>query len=523
MDFAKVDARQDTIIHFGNKDALAQMISFTDYREIDVMKGGGYIGAGGYLAKDYVPIKKWLQFNENGEVTHIAKNDEDWVPIVGDYKGKGVLGDIYRNSGKTVQEMIERANNGEGASYGEFRKKFYSDDSLKSNAGDIKIESYQKNFVNFNANNVDVGGTGKIEILRDISKLEGINADKFEIKAGDAVIEITGTDVKIPSLSKTGTYPKIDYIAGKVESSGEISVGTRKKIGLDSNGVFTTENSVVRSGDLISGDVGKGITANSYLSFESKDMEDIRSKVESVGASKQRDVMIDSSMQKQFSVNIDLFLPFAGLSAPGVPVGKYYNEVLKKKLTETISQSLTVPEVGELRLNEETKIMVDSIASNVVGKLTSQNLPLGGMYHFELVNNPNGNAQIIASIPSSDGKSMSRTVIEIQDAAQNKLFKDVFEGSLRVPDMDKGDMPGISSTYYQKTRYASQAYYDLWRENIGTSIANPLGINYAVHFAGSEFIRSKIRERTSWEKTVSWWIGLPNKEGMLDKYTSRKK
>ncbi len=435
------------------------------------------------------PIKKWLQFNENGDVTHIAKNDEEWVPIVGDYKGKGDLADIYSRSGKTVQSLIERANNGEGASYSEFRKKFYSDDTLKKNAGDIKIESYQKNFVNFDANNIDVGGTGKIEILRDISKLEGINADKFEIKAGDAVIEITGTDVKVPTLLQSGTYPKIDYIAGKVESGGEIFVGTRKKIGLDSNGVFTTENSVVRSGDLIGGDVGKGITTNSYLSFDRRDMEDVRKKVESVGASKQRDVMIESSMQKQFSVNLDVFLPFEGFSLPGASGKKAYDEILKKELTKLISKSFIVPEVGERRLNEGTKTMIDSIANNVVSKLTSQNLPLGGMYHFELVNNPSGNAQIVASVPTSDGKSMTRTVIEIQDAAQNKLFKDVFEASLRVPDFGKGNMPGMIPT-----RYASQAYYDLWRENIGRNVAKELWVNDLGHFLGQEFFEKQVNE-----------------------------
>jgi len=62
----------------------------------------------------------------------------------------------------------------------------------------------------------------------------------------------------------------------------------------------------------------------------------------------------------------------------------------------------------------------------------------------------------------------------------------------------------------------------LWRENIGRSI-KPLGVNDALYFAGSEFIRGKIRERTYWDGIVGRLGGVHDKEGLLDKYTPKKK
>ncbi len=268
---------------------------------------------------------------------------------------------------------------------------------------------------------------------------------------------------------KSFEIKSIDWV-----SNGKSSEGSRS-ITLNSDGTYSAGSSgLVYGGEIVPGAVGKfGVTSNIYTTFPKEDVDKMKGL--------DREGVIGAAMQSKFKVNADLFVPFAGLSAPGEAVGKAYENKFKNVLEEKLKTTFVLD--AERQASSETQNRIKEIAGTIMEKIKQNNIPLNGMYHIEIENNP---AYIAGSKDSSTfpkinlfipGKTNPVVIGLSADGAQ--FVRDSLEAGIRAPDKSKDEIKdfsayGVSSSIlslFSKERvrsmYVGGSIERLWFQNFG--------------------------------------------------------
>ena len=507
--------KDDFIIHFGtieylgkddegkvikdvaiiNLDGLVKQASFEDMRigTIPEINAGQNFASIGQIH---------FKFNKQGELTYVWKDEfENWIHITQGSPIQGDLKKLYDQSGYTFKKIIDTAAQGESIGYNNIKELFYGDSILKMQAREIKVESYQDNFVSIIGENVFVGGKGDIKILKPLNSLTGVDAKDFKVNVGELPLRFSesgiwkirggheGKTFNIDSITAIKSGELIDTILTTPNNEKKpvpsFTINTNNPPGK----IYSESESFTAGRQVVIGPFGS--TVDIHLDVPMSDMPDIAdNKGDTIEiyeideyfgelTKSNREKFIQELMQSEFEFKIDFYIP-----GKGVKVNKNkFNSILAdfvfpklKDFVITGKKTFPIGGVGEKEFESESFDKIEDMVLRAFENIESDKLS-PGRYIIALKNNPKipmyknrdsndiGSEAIKIDVLIPDG-----TKIPLKTKEEETLFiKDILELTTRAPDTTKGSTPYFfAGVDFRKTNYYPPPHlYYLWKRVLG--------------------------------------------------------
>ncbi|MFA5856532.1 MAG: hypothetical protein WC867_04190 [Candidatus Pacearchaeota archaeon] len=469
------------VVGFGKTDRLAKILSFKD---VD----GNWV---------------FLKLDNQGRVDAISKpgfHEDKWVPISLTLEQDGPLKEIYDDSGDTMRKIMTEAkkyltSETKTIGYDYVTSEFYKDQGLKKYANEVSVEGYPDNFLNLNGLSLDVGGAGRIDVLRDLTGVSAYNTNDYYVKSGDIQLKFDKNGVNYPTKIVTNAFNIEDIsviMDGKILGEPYTLTGKSDGSKMVSKSLYFTAGRETR----ISPD---GITTDVHLDIPTDYLETIRERIESKGWSGYyTDYLSDSLAETPYSVEVDLFIPpqvipdkvpsailkavsfFTSKNADPTKGEVTYGETGIRYLYDNLLEpgldlklrSLNVPFKGEdYQIRESAITDIKSLVNTAL--LNTNEVKMGGQYNTQgfkvgFENNPQGNPYLILRTP---GNEIQR--IELKDIDKGPqtatLARNILASSIRAPVMERGEINSYSySTFGGPNMYWPRDYLRrLWYQNLG--------------------------------------------------------
>ena len=311
------------------------------------------------------------------------------------------------------------------------KKAFYSDDLLKSQARDITIQSYQNDFISIYGQNINVGGKGSVEIQTELDTITGTsyankNEKGFIIKNKDLRMEFkedgfhwkrysTGDEffeVGKVLFEKDGiAYPNQEYTISHENPN-------KDKL-IDKAGTFTAGRKILLG--------PYGTSVDLRLEVSKSDLEDIGEAGSSIYTGS--DEAAKELLRKRFSFNVKIHVPENDVSISGEAGREIIQSALE--LNEEALLDFAFKVEGESRkVSKKTSNMLKDL---LVQSIDKNNKFESGELNMRMINDPRRNPTLEVSIP---GSSKIKPTLNTD---QQQLINDILEGSVRIPNLEKGD------------------------------------------------------------------------------------
>ena len=416
-----------------------------------------------------------LLFNNKGELTHIRKKDDQWAPLTLG-KRDTILGEIYRDSSPFVKNLIDDSGKMK-LSYKDISDRFYDNSILKAGGREIKIDSYQDNFIVMNGDNLGLGGElsrgskQRVKILKDLNSITGFNAHGFvnfgiSKDESESLFLMDGNNLQITRLPLKEVFTVDDIslvVNGKASKfSWHIAQDEKGKFYADKSGILIAGREVFK-GPLgsfvdIHVDLDRSDYENKVRPFVKEESSEI------FGIREPGEALVKSMLDSKFSFNIDIKLPGDNLIKLNTEKGEKLIVDVDKRIDDFIFRGT---------LKESTASTIDDIKNKIFSTIRGFGSIESGNINIAVKNNPGKNP----SIAISDGE-----IAEFQlNKNEASLMKDVLEGVLRFPDINRGKLKEIEDIQTtvpylpnKKTFYWPPGYLkSLWYYNLGkeTSIS----------------------------------------------------
>ncbi|VVB78447.1 Uncharacterised protein [uncultured archaeon] len=424
----KVGSTKTDFIFRPNGDLPASVISFTD--------------------KDGKTV--WGNFDETGRLTSISKegvktgSKDDWVDLK-DNKA-GFLKTIYDSSGDTVKGLIDDSVAGKRVTLSQVKEKFYSDSDLKKEGKDIIVGSTHSDFLVINAKNYDVGGSGTIQPMHDLTSMRAYDTKDFYVRSGDYYFHLENDELKVPGNPDSKPEISIDKI--NLLSDNQVISGQKWKLSADAtDGKFVSASNRVIEG-ITSGVVSEltlpsGVKINKPVSVgvtidinEDDFNKNVKGGVEGVWFSdSQRDAAILGSLKSEMTLRADVIVPLDGVSINGPESADFIDKNVGPAVIRGLFPEEGVPIEGVNRVIMPE--VADALKSALVKSAGSIDYIELNKIAVELQNDPTTNTVSLVFI-SGDKKGTAVPLDQKFGDSTQTLGKDLLEASLRAPDPTKG-------------------------------------------------------------------------------------
>ncbi len=474
--------KDDFIIHFGTIEYLGKDEDGNEIKDFASLNLDGLVKQASFEDSEAAtmgdvinPIKRksitspaskqiHFKFNEQGELTHVSKdniNDGKLIPLTIGLRGESYLKDIYEQSGTTVKEIIDTATQGESIGYNDIKKLFYEDSTLKENARQIKIDSYQDNFVSIMGENVFVGGKGDIEILKPLNSLTGVDAKDFSVNVGELPLRFSESGIWKKRGGHEGETFNINSItaikSGELMDTILTTPNNEKKpvtsFTINTNnpqGKIYTESETLTAGREILAIVN-GITVDVYTKLDKENLPE----VSALSGYSYRNQFIDQLLESDLSVNIDVYVP-KGLTLKGDKVKKILDDIVFPRFFDALAMT-------PLPIEPETKRVIKRETAEKISTISTQSVKdvqafKGGK--FSLSYKKDGTIDI--QFPEQGVKTIT---------GHEELIKDTRQALIRLPRLEERT---VNFDFYYV--FGEQTYlwprdylYPLWKRTIGNT------------------------------------------------------
>ncbi|MBS3079390.1 hypothetical protein J4218_04670 [Candidatus Pacearchaeota archaeon] len=475
-DYVKVGSTTENfIVNFG--ELPTRQISFIDYKEMSVWEGNDFSVHETKKASAVGRVQ--FIFDETGKVTHVSKegiNSGELISVSGKLD-EGVLGEIYGKSGTQVQGLIKKANLGEIVNYNTIDKVFYEKNSyLRRENNDLKVDSLQNDFLNINGENFNIGGNGRIEVLKNLNSLTGYDTESFNVKIGTSSLKFKDGQILYLSAPTKGLFKINDIsVINEGRTSGETFVLTGNSAGEQIFGK-SREFTAGRSTNL--GPMGSSTDLSMYIPLDQ--LESLRTRV----GEGTRDDLTKELMKTPFEFEIAAFVPVGGAFS-----------ISPSRITDSDRQKILDFIKAQIDKEIVSLDMPASISQNTLDGIQgiisdfSQNLKIaGGELRLRFKNNPGSTPSIFYFNPDgsfkevqlgSDAKNPTSTAVIVQDFLN--VLAHTPAARMPVTEYDPGIIGSLSALWYGNGipnfigpgKYAEK----LWINYFGRT-ENQLGYDY---------------------------------------------
>jgi hypothetical protein len=447
--------------------------------------------------------KIWGNFDSSGKLTHVAREGiqsgtkDDWVELKGK-DGKieaGFLKNIYDSSGSVVKSLISDSVGGKRVTFSQLTEKFYSDQSHKKEGERISIDSTQSDFLVINAKNYDVGGTGTIQPLHDLTSLRAYDTKDFYVLAGEKnkageryYIHLENNELKVSGNSNI--KPEININNINLLGDNQVISEQKWKLSMEANskGNFVSASNRVIEGitsgvvsefTLPSGvKINKPVTVGITLDINEDDFnKNVKPGVEGVWfSSSERDAAIEGSLKSDTTLRADIIIPLKGVSVNGEQAAELVDKITPAVIKGFFPQEGIPIEGKNLEIKME---VVDSLKAALVKSSKSIDYIELDKISVELQNNPSTNIVSLVLV-SGNKKGTAVPLDQIFGDSTQSLGRDLLEASLRLPDNTKGSIEQFSYGYLSSTysralsdpgksqKYSGSQLRYMFESNLGT-------------------------------------------------------
>lgn len=433
----------DTILPLSTEEAMAREISFDDKILESSIAGSPFYAS---ATTQLIDRKINLRFDKDGNLIHILREDLNgggWVGVDFDRDKYPALAKsfdaIYEKSSKDVQKLLDRTMKGEKLTYRDVKEAFYSSNLLKREAGEIKIEEYQANFLSMNGENFAIGGKGSVEVLRDLNSITGYDTKDFKIKVGESRLDFDEKGLMVPRTNTNYGF-EIDEITwinnGKI-TDDPYAIQKRS----NGNLVLDKSDTIVAGREVINIPGGVSVDLSMIV-----DKEKIPSLIDASNNEKWYNLydnfddkgrFMEELKKTDYEFKIDANVPLEGV----VLDKERSMEILREKLLNIFYENLfpqiqtkiakgTKEELGiELQLKDSTRKLAEGIVLKSLDKAGSFR---GGKVSISLKNDPSGSAKLFITYPGASKTEVSLTGIE------GTFVEESLESIVRAPYAELG-------------------------------------------------------------------------------------
>lgn len=323
-----------------------------------------------------------------------------------------------------------------------------------------------KNFLLMNGENFYIGGKGKIEVLRNLQSVVGIDTENFIVKVGNVDLRFAINNGKIEIFSnrnqarENNQAIKINEVSTSYDGKADpvsFILDTSNKDGK----VLNKRNSVNcgRMTKLLP----LGISVDVHMELPTKDFERVKKDVDleenlvrkialslvSVSPEVQN-TMADSLLKGEFELKADVYTPSNAV------------KISTKKIEEVVNANLGIFEdflrtpldlEGEPKLDtdkksqltDKTRGILNNINGQVLSDASKSDNPYisSGNLGFSLKYNANGDPQVLVY---SQGKAVSSSTFS-RTSREGIFLNDMLELSVRAPNSKSTELGTWFSTY----------------------------------------------------------------------------
>ena len=467
MSYGKVDL--DTI-----DDSI-----ISKYIKDEIKKFGDEI----YKYKDSAYGDIYLRYDENGFLTKIKTediNNGEWFNLANSARTemteKSEFFNLLLGATKTglTEKVIEKKVSERNANFVSDYFSIYDLTELEN------LDSYQSDFAALLGENVIAGGSGEIELHKDMNSLTFLNGEDFNIINKDETIRI-----KLEPNDKTKVFMNRKPSKGQdfFEIDDISAVRNDKKIlegyymvKEDPEGDFISERVV--AGRMIL-QAPFGMSNDFYVELDKKDAEWVKKFVNQPLSFFEKEDFIQQMRMRGFSLKNDFYIP--EIQGTSVDASKFIQSRVDNLLFPTLSSYAgTDIEISYLPDPDIEPKTIESLKGIISKSLKDLRKVESGKISIEFKNRGNiKNPSLYISIPGKD-----QVVVDFK-GEEAKLINDALGFSLRMPDISRMDIKKIATgeknlmEEMYRTRYWPPIHLkSMWRQNIGKS-STRLGLSDA--------------------------------------------